>query len=129
MILRVHRPGYHTVNGIRSELAWMRALQAEGGVPTPQAIPGRDGQDVQAVAHPALATPRNCVLFEFIEGEEPRQDPRPHRAFQAPGRGHRAHASHAIQWQRPDFFERTVWDFEHSVGATPNWGPGPKALT
>jgi Ser/Thr protein kinase RdoA (MazF antagonist) len=74
VILRVHRPGYHTVNGIRSELAWMRALQAEGGVPTPQAIPGKDGQDVQTVSHPSLSTPRNCVLFEFIVGQEPQQD-------------------------------------------------------
>src|SRR6185295_5065621 len=52
VILRVHREGYHSVNGIRSELAWMRALQAEAGVLTPQAIPGQDGQDIQSVSHP-----------------------------------------------------------------------------
>ncbi|MBL8708439.1 MAG: hypothetical protein JNL25_04535, partial [Rhodospirillaceae bacterium] len=74
VILRVHREGYHTINGIRSELAWMRALQAEGGVQTPQAIPGRDGEDIQSVTHPILGTPRQCVLFEFIDGIEPPQD-------------------------------------------------------
>ncbi len=74
VILRVHREGYHSVDGIRSELAWMRALQAEAGVKTPQAIPARDGTDIQTVAHPALNNPRNCVLFEFIDGIEPPQD-------------------------------------------------------
>ncbi len=80
VILRVHREGYHSVNGIRSELAWMRALQAEGGVLTPQAIPGKDGQDIQTRLASALCpAPRNCVLFEFIDGIEPPQD-RPDRA-------------------------------------------------
>ena len=29
IVLRVHRPGYHSVEGIRSELAWMTALRAD----------------------------------------------------------------------------------------------------
>jgi Ser/Thr protein kinase RdoA (MazF antagonist) len=123
VILRVHRPGYHTVNGIRSELAWMRALQAEGGVPTPQAIPGRDGEDVQTVAHPSLAKPRNCVLFAFIEGAEPRQDTDLTEPFRKLGEVTARTHLHSLRWQRPAYFERTVWDFEHSIGATPNWGP------
>jgi len=123
VILRVHRPGYHTVDGIRSELAWMRALQAEGGVPTPQAIPARDGQDVQSVAHPSLSTPRNCVLFHFIEGEEPQQDHDLIEPFKQLGEVTARTHLHSMRWQRPPFFERTVWDFEHSIGSKPNWGP------
>lgn len=123
VILRVHRPGYHTVNGIRSELAWMRALQAEGGVPTPQAIPGNDRQDVQTVPHPSLSTPRNCVLFEFIDGEEPRQDHDLIEPFKRLGEVTARTHLHSMRWKRPDFFERTVWDYEHSIGSTPNWGP------
>jgi Ser/Thr protein kinase RdoA (MazF antagonist) len=123
VILRVHREGYHTVNGIRSELAWMRALQAEAGVHTPQAISGSDGQDIQAVSHPALPTPRNCVLFEFIEGEEPRQDNDLTEAFQQLGEVTARTHNHSCGWKRPDFFERLCWDFEHSLGGKPNWGP------
>jgi Ser/Thr protein kinase RdoA (MazF antagonist) len=123
VILRVHRPGYHSVDGIRSELAWMRALQAEGGVPTPQAIPARDGADVQTVSHPSLGTPRNCVLFEFIEGEEPQQDHDLTEPFKQLGEVTARTHLHSMRWKRPDFFERTVWDFEHSIGGKPNWGP------
>src|SRR4051812_9848416 len=123
VILRVHRPGYHTVNGIRSELAWMRALQAEGRVPTPQAIPARDGEDVQTVGHSSLSTPRNCVLFKFIEGEEPQQDHDLIEPFKRLGEVTARTHLHSMQWKRPDFFERTVWDFDHSIGSKPNWGP------
>jgi Ser/Thr protein kinase RdoA (MazF antagonist) len=122
VILRVHREDYHTANGIRSELAWMRGLQSEAGVKTPQAIPGRDGADIQTVAHPALPRPRNCVLFEFIEGSEPSQQQlvEPFRQLgEVTARTHR----HSRGWRRPPWFERLTWDFAHSLGATPNWGP------
>jgi Ser/Thr protein kinase RdoA (MazF antagonist) len=122
VILRVHREDYHTVNGIRSELAWMRALQSEAGVKTPQAIAGRDGADIQTVTHPALPRPRNCVLFDFIEGSEPSQQQlvEPFRQLgEVTARTHR----HSRGWGRPPWFERLTWDFAHSLGATPNWGP------
>lgn len=122
-ILRVHREGYHTINGIRTELAWMRALQQETGIKTPQAIPGLDGDIIQLVGSPHLPRPRHCVLFEFIDGVEPA----PGRDLIAPFRqlgemAARTHV-HSIGWRRPPYFERLVWDFEHCLGATPNWGP------
>ncbi len=121
LILRVHRAGYHSLNGIRSELAWMRALQAEAGVKTPQAILGRDGLDIQIVSHPALESPRHCVLFEFIDGVEPPQDNLIAPFRQLGEVTARCHA-HAETWTRPAYFDRLAWDFEHSVGAQPNWG-------
>ena len=129
VILRVHREGYHTLDGIRSELAWMRALQREAGVKTPQAIPGLDGQDIQTVAHPALPRPRHCVLFEFIEGEEPAQDNLIEPFKQLGEVTARTHL-HSQGWKRPPYFTRLTWDFERSLGAAANWGPwreGPDA--
>jgi Ser/Thr protein kinase RdoA (MazF antagonist) len=123
VILRVHRPGYHTVDGIRSELAWMRALQADDGVRTPQAIPGKDGRDIQTVSHASLPSPRNCVLFEFIEGGEPRQTHDLTEPFKQLGEVTARTHEHSRKWRRPPYFERTVWDFAHSLGPTPNWGP------
>lgn len=121
VILRVHRENYHSVNGIRSELTWMRALQAEAGVKTPQAIPGRDDRDIQSVSHPALDNPRNCVLFEFIDGSEPSQDELIAPFIQLGEVAARCH-NHSQGWKRPAFFERLCWDFDHSLGACPNWG-------
>jgi Ser/Thr protein kinase RdoA (MazF antagonist) len=123
VIMRVHRTGYHTRNGVRSELAWMRALQAEAGVKTPQAIPAKDGEDVQTVVHPDLPEPRNCVLFEFIEGEEPRPDGDLIEPFKQLGEVTARTHVHSMGWQRPPWFERLSWDFEHSLGSRANWGP------
>lgn len=41
-VMRVHRPGYRSDLDIRSEIAWMRALDATG-VPTPPVISTRSG--------------------------------------------------------------------------------------
>src|SRR5437762_3675449 len=68
-VLRVHRPGYHTINGIRSELAWIQALRADGGVATARAIPARDGAEIQVVEH--SGSTRRCVLFEYLDGAAP----------------------------------------------------------
>ena len=46
MVLRVHRPGYHSLEAIRSELRWMAALREQTPVVTPELIPARDGSDV-----------------------------------------------------------------------------------
>lgn len=121
VVLRVHRTGYHTLNGVRSELAWMKALQEEAGVETPQAIPAADGTLVQRIDCPALDEARMVVMFGFIAGSEPDQS-----ALAAPFRRLGAIAArmhrHARAWQRPVWFERLAWDYEHAIGAAGNWG-------
>ena len=121
VILRVHREGYHSVNGIKSELAWMHALQADANVQTPQAIRGSDGEEIQSVAHPALPRPRNCVLFHLIDGYEPQQANLIEPFKQLGEVTARTHI-HSMGWKRPPYFERLSWDFEHSLGQQPNWG-------
>jgi Ser/Thr protein kinase RdoA (MazF antagonist) len=121
VILRVHREGYHSANGIKSELAWMHALQADANVLTPQAIRGLDGEEIQSVSHPALPHPRNCVLFHLIDGYEPQQDNLIEPFKQLGEVTARTHI-HSMSWKRPPYFERLSWDFDHSLGKQPNWG-------
>lgn len=120
-ILRVHRTGYHSLNAIRTELAWMKALQAEEGLETPQAIPALDGSMIQCVSTPALNEQRFVALFEFIAGDAPDESSliAPFERLGAvTARMHR----HARQWQRPDYFERLVWDFDGCLGKVQLWG-------
>ncbi|MEQ8230399.1 MAG: phosphotransferase [Gammaproteobacteria bacterium] len=121
VILRVHRTGYHSETGVRSELAWTHALSEEAGVPTPQAIAATDGSLIQHIETDALAESRMVVMFGFIPGHEPDES-----ALLAPFRrlgavAARMHA-HARAWQRPAWFERLTWDYEHSLGSRGNWG-------
>lgn len=120
-ILRVHRTGYHSLNAVRTELAWMKALREDAGVETPQALPARDGSLIRTVATPALDEERFVVMFAFIEGEEPSEDDLvgPFRRLGAIAAQMHAHAR---TWERPPYFERLVWDYEHTLGPRGNWG-------
>ena len=120
VVLRIHREAYHTKNAIGCELAFMEALRNEAGVITPKPIPGTDGDLIQTVQIAGMP-PRHCVLFEFLEGEEPSEDELlgPFRTLgEVSGRIHRFSET----WPRGDDFERLHWDFEHMLGNTPYWG-------
>lgn len=121
LILRVHRTGYHSLDAIRTELAWMKALKDEAGVETPQAIAALDGDLIQTIASPALQEQRQVVMFAFIAGAEPSADSLIEPFKRLGAIAARMHA-HARRWQRPDYFERLVWDFEGALGKRGNWG-------
>ena len=121
LILRVHRTGYHTHNAVKTELAWMKALQAEAGVETPQAIPTLDGELIQTVATPELAEERFVVMFAFIEGQEPDESDLVEPFTRLGAIAAKMHL-HSRRWQRPPYFERLVWDYERTIGPHGNWG-------
>ncbi|HLH67121.1 MAG TPA: phosphotransferase [Solirubrobacteraceae bacterium] len=121
--LRVHRPGYRTVDEIRSELRWLDALAADGAVLTPAAVPALDGERVVAVKTPELGT-RNVVLFEWAPGVAPDLDSGEAATGQFRTLGAisaRMHL-HARRWRHPSGFVRPRWDFEHSIGPRGHWG-------
>jgi Ser/Thr protein kinase RdoA (MazF antagonist) len=118
--LRIHRDGYHSRRGIASELAWQRALKERATVVTPAALAGHDGDLIQTVAHPALARPRNVVLFDWESGHEPAANDA--AGFELLGETAARMHEHVKAWPRPAWFERHTWDFETSLGNTPHWG-------
>jgi Ser/Thr protein kinase RdoA (MazF antagonist) len=121
--LRVHRPGYHSVGEIDSELTWLDALRAEGVVETPSVLPAADGARVVSVTTPALGA-RNVVLFEWLSGTQPDLDDGNAAATQfeilgaISARMHR----HARHWRAPAGFSRPRWDYEHTLGPRGHWG-------
>jgi len=121
-VLRIHREGYHSRNGIRTELAWLNALREEAGVITPQAIAGKNGDLIQSGAAAGLAKPRDMVMFEFIEGTEPDESQDLSEPFRRLGEVSAKLHLHAIGWRRPDYFERLVWDAASVFGPQTNWG-------
>ncbi len=120
--LRVHREDYHTKNGIGSELAWMKALREEAGVPTPIAIAGKDGELIQDVATEGVPRPRHCVLFDWLEGHEPDESGDLLGPFEELGEISGRLHKHAKSWARPANFERLVWTYDHMLGDAPYWG-------
>jgi Ser/Thr protein kinase RdoA (MazF antagonist) len=120
--LRVHRDGYHSRAAIRSELAWLWALRAEGVVTTPVPVPGRNGELIQEAGHPALPRRRNVVLFDWEEGEQPSENDHLNDMFEVLGELAARMHCHTEHWARPAGFERHTWDFHTSLGDRPHWG-------
>ena len=119
-VLRVHRPGYHSREAIRSELAWVRALREDGAVRTPAVVPTLDRAEI-AVGRAPDGELRHAVMFGWVPGTEPPED-RLVEDFEELGaitaRLHR----HARKWARPAGFTRLTWDYERSLGALGHWG-------
>lgn len=123
MVLRVHRPGYHSLAAIHSELAWMTALRAQTTVMTPQVIRTEDGRDVVA-ACPDGAVDRCAVYVDgvtFIPGCTAEEQPDA-VGFEELGRITAAMHRHVQTWSPPTGFTRFSWDVETTIGSRPRWG-------
>lgn len=126
MVIRVYRPGYHEAAEIRSELAWIEALRADGVVPTPAIIPTHDGRLLNEVNEDG--TLRRLAAFAFVPGIEPHEGADLAHWFTRLGTFHARLHAHAKGWRRPEGFARKVWDFESMLGERPLWGDFRVAL-
>jgi Ser/Thr protein kinase RdoA (MazF antagonist) len=126
VILRVHRPGYHTRQEIESELDWITDLRARHVVDTPEPLTVKGGGHIAAFdldgAH------REVVAFEFMSGEEPSPDADLADGFHKLGAISARLHDHARTWARPGGFVRKTWTWDTMLGPTPHWGDWRAAL-
>ncbi|XSG81505.1 MAG: phosphotransferase enzyme family protein [Methyloligella sp. ZOD6] len=120
MILRVHRPDYHTEEEILSELAWVGALREDGIVETPRAIPSGDG-DMLTSFSDGEAT-RFVAAFSFMPGKEPDADGDFVKWYGELGEINARLHAHAREWQKPPGFTRKTWNFDTIIGENALWG-------
>lgn len=138
--MRVHQAGYRTDAQIRSELDFMRHLNASD-VPTPAVVLACSGCSFVTVRHPEVPEPRQCSLFEWIDGAPLRQMGEPITmsaealtdAYRRAGALTARICSLGETWTKPKTFDRLVWDEEGIYGPSAHLGdfrtlPGvPKA--
>lgn len=121
-VLRVHRPGYHTLNAIRSELVWQGELRADSVVDTPGIIAGVDGDLVQEITFPEAHAPLRMVMFAFVKGEQPHEDQDLAVSFQTLGQIAARLHKHTQDRQVGTGFERLSWDTATILGPVAPWG-------
>lgn len=126
VILRVHRPNYHKVAEIESELAWISALRKSGTVDTPAIIETSDQKHLTAFQDGDDI--RHVVAFEFMKGEEPKAGSSLVSGFHLLGEISARLHQHVETWQPPRGFTRKVWDFDSAFGNQPLWGDWRRAL-
>lgn len=119
LVLRVHRPGYHSLEAIRSELAWMKALRTDTGVITPELVAAQDGTDVVAAVVDGDVLHVDAVTY--IPGCTAEEDPDA-VGFDELGRITAVMHQHSRSWTAPPDFTRFSWDLDTILGPHARWG-------
>lgn len=128
-VLRIHRLGYHSNEALRSELTWMRSLQASG-IEVPQVVPSRSGNAFELIGCEGVPGPRQVDVFEWIDGsqlgtvEQGLSSDRAwvERTYSVVGELAARMHNQSCAWQAPEGFHRHSWCDEGLAGATPLWG-------
>lgn len=119
LVLRVHRPDYHSVTGIASELAWMAALRRETTVKTSELVSAHNGDQVVA------ATVGDRTLYvdavSFVPGCTAEEAPEV-VGFAELGELTAIMHDHAQAWAAPASFTRFSWDLDAILGPEARWG-------
>ena len=95
-------------------------------------IPGHNGQLIQLFGTDTLPE-KHMVMFEFLQGVEPDPDEDLVEPFRQLGQIAAHTHLHSQDWQKPQPFERLIWDDEMVFGVSPTWGrwqdaPGVDAM-
>jgi len=132
-VLRLHRPWYHTIERLKGERVWTRAL-ADAGVSVPRGVTTRGGDDYVRVAVEPLGEQRWAGLARWIEGrvlfgvvEAETDSAAIEGHFERLGAIMAALHNQAAGWAPPASFERHALDADGLMGAPtgepPFWGP------
>ncbi|MCO6058822.1 phosphotransferase [Pseudomonas sp. MOB-449] len=126
--LRIHRDGYHSEEALRSELAWMEALSADG-IGVPRIIRTRDGEHLAQVHSVELGESRYIDMLGWLGGTRIGSAENGLEVdtdlatlfFETGAVAARIHQS-STRWQQPNAFSRHAWDEEGLIGQQPFWG-------
>jgi len=66
-VMRVSRPGYHTLDELNSEMKWLRQINEYTPLIVANPLKGLNGQNIQVVTGPDKQN-YFCVICEFLSG-------------------------------------------------------------
>ncbi|MBV6656742.1 MAG: phosphotransferase [Devosiaceae bacterium] len=120
LAVRLYRPGYRSEQEIRSEWAWLAAVDRETAVTVAPAVPGSDGDVLQTVSVGAQTF--RAAAFTWLPGVEPEQGEQLPQQFTTLGELTAHLHQHGKTWAPPATFQRARWDFAAMFGPQPLWG-------
>ncbi|MFS0575457.1 phosphotransferase [Sporosarcina sp. 179-K 3D1 HS] len=124
-ILRVCRPNYHSKEEIESEIQWMLSIGEHTSIVVPKPIVGENGEYVQSIRLDYRDFEYHCVLFTFLEGDEPdiENEEKLIEVFEEIGKTAAQFHKHVME--KGNGFtniKRPIWDYENLLGDKAKWG-------
>jgi len=127
-VLRLHRPGYNSIEELNSERIWVRALK-EAGISVPGSLLTREGQHFALVDIPDAGEQRYAGMTTWFEGTPLNEylattsdAVERKRLFRRIGELAAAIHNQSSGWKEPAGFEMGRLDVESLLGETPYWG-------
>lgn len=123
-VLRISRPGYHTLEELRDELKWLKEIKNYTPLIVADALQGKDGSCVQLISSGMTDVAYACVLYEFLEGSPPDENDEESvvRQFRDLGETTAYLHNHVKMWNGARHLNRFTWDYETMIGGNGRWG-------
>ncbi|MDR1997490.1 MAG: phosphotransferase [Candidatus Margulisbacteria bacterium] len=124
MVLRISRPGYHTVEELKAEITWVEYIKKYTAVVVAAPQKGLDGEYVQFIKSALARETYTCVLYEFMDGQAPDENDEEVilRSFVDLGEVTAYLHRNTRTWPTARRLERFVWDYDTMLGSQPRWG-------
>jgi Ser/Thr protein kinase RdoA (MazF antagonist) len=127
-VLRLHRPGYQTLESLNSERVWTTDL-AKVGIATQTPLRSNTGQHFHLVNIPEAGEQRYAGMTQWVEGTLLADHLGPGRSLeecrncfrQIGGLAAKIH-NQSSEWPTPAGFERPHYDIDGLLGEAPHWG-------
>lgn len=124
VVMRLHRPGYNTVDQLDSEVAWVESL-GRFGVPVPTPLTTADGGhyvavDIDGIEHQVGVV--GWVAGEPLGGPTEAGGAAVVDHYDRIGQLAATIRAHHATWRQPPGFDRRSWDLDGFLGESPLWG-------
>lgn len=122
-VLRVSRPGYHTLSELESEMKWLRQINDYTPLIVANPINGIDGNPIQQILG-ADDKIYYCIICEYLSGSEPDEGEHTKilKDFEMLGETTAYLHRQASIWNGCKSIDRIEWSYDNIIGKTAVWG-------
>ncbi len=122
-VLRVSRPGYHTLTELNSEMNWLRQINDYTPLIVANPLNGSDGEPIQQIKG-SDGSIYYCIICEYLKGSEPDESDHSKLVTDFEMLGETTAYLHrqASIWNGTKDIDRIEWTYDNIIGKTAAWG-------
>lgn len=122
-VLRISRPGYHTLEELKSEMKWLNQINEYTPLVVANPILGIDGKSIQVVKG-TDGKEYFCVVCEYLPGDAPDENNEDKMVKQFSYLGETTAYLHRQTeiWNGTERLNRIEWNYDTIIGAHAAWG-------